>query len=69
MIQIGLTPMQTKQHTSSVALKVLIFQTPPIIIKKQITHLRQNQLYVYHLSTKKKTQVRWAAIVEWKTQR
>jgi hypothetical protein len=46
--------METKLHILSIALKVLMFQIPSVITKKQVTHLKQNQLCVYHLPMKEK---------------
>jgi hypothetical protein len=60
---------QIEQHISSIALKILMLQTPPIITKKQITHSKQDQLCVYDLPTKEKTQVGWVVAIGWRAQK
>jgi hypothetical protein len=46
--------------------KALMLQIPPIIIKRQVPHLRHDQQYAYQWQMKKKTQVRWAIIIGWR---
>jgi hypothetical protein len=46
--------MKTKLHTSMAALKTLMLKTTAIIGKNQESHMMQDLLYVYHLSTKGK---------------
>jgi hypothetical protein len=40
-----------------------MFQSPPIIVKKQVTRPRQDHLCAYDLPMKGKTQVRWVVVV------
>jgi hypothetical protein len=54
--------METKQHTSLTMWKVLMLQTPPVIIKKWVPHLKHDQQYVYHQQMKE-TQVEWVVVV------
>jgi hypothetical protein len=46
--------METKPHILSITLKVSMLQILPIIAKKKVIHLKQNQLCVYHLLMKEK---------------
>jgi hypothetical protein len=52
--------METKLHTSLAALKVLMLQI--LLVKKQITHMRQDQLCVSFVN-EGKTQVNWVVAV------
>lgn len=46
-----------------------MLQTPPIIVKMQVPHLRQRPTICVSLVSEGKTQVRWAIIIEQKVQR
>ncbi len=51
VILTGLTPMDIRLHILSIALEVLMIQIA-LVITKKVTHLKQNQLYAYHVPTK-----------------
>lgn len=61
MIWTSLIHVQTKLHTSSTKWKVIMLQTPSIIVKKWIPHLKYEQQYVYHQRVKEKA--KWVVIV------
>ncbi len=46
--------METKLHTSLIALKALMLKILASIVKKQEPHLMQDLLYAYHPPTKGK---------------
>ncbi len=62
VIWMNLIPMGTKQHTSLTEWKVLMLQTPLIIVKKWVAHLKNDQQYAYHQQMRE-TQVKWVVVV------